>query len=156
MKWLIIIIVLLAITYLVRPKRPVKVIGSFSDLSELLRDLMTANNPKASLIADFMDSPHFIQFSGDEHGIQVSMPLLTKAQISTKADLEKVCLNAGFASEINARRDGSQAVGCHIKGNPEKVISTIEKITAKVFDVKKDDSVKFTLEGFNPNVTPNP
>ena len=117
---------------------------------------MTANNPQASLIADFINLPHFIRFIGDTHGIKLSMPLLTKSQISTKPALEKACRDEGVMPEIYMESDGSESIGCLIKGETEVVISALEKITTKVFDVNPDDSVKYTLRGFSQNTTPGP
>ncbi len=155
MKWFIIIsVVVLFISYLVWPRRQVKVRGRISELSEYLRGLMTSNSPHAFLIVDLLGSPHFIQFSGDNSGIQLNMPLITSEQISMKSILETACRNEGLMPLTNKGTDGSEFIYCNINGEIEIVISALENIVKIVFGVKKDNKVRYTLAGYCLRVTP--
>jgi hypothetical protein len=156
MKWLIISAIVLAIGYMIWPRQRLKVRGRVSELSEYLRGLISSSNPHAFLIVDFSGSSHFIQFTGNQHGVQLNMPLITDDQISMKVTLENACSAEGFIAEINRGGDGSEFVDCDIKGEAEAAISTIERIIALVFGVHSGNKVKYTLSGYCQKVAPNP
>jgi len=155
MKWLIIVVVVLVISYLVWPRRQVKVRGRVSDLSGYLRGLMTANNPHAFLVVDFPGFSHFIQFNGDESGVQLDMPLIEPDQVLLQSSLEAVCRGEGLIPQITKGSDGTEFFDCKIDGKIEDVVSALENIIASVFGVKKDDKVMYTLAGFSRGEAPN-
>ncbi len=155
MKWLIISAIIIIAGYLLWPKRQVKVRGRISELAQYLRGLQNAGNPQAFLITDIIGTPHFIQFSRNNDGVQLNMPLITTDQISIKETLEKACRESGLQPQITQGSDGSEFLDCEIDGENEMVISVIEKIVSEAFEVSHSDKAKYTLAGYCQKLAPN-
>lgn len=151
MKILIVIfaIIILGAFLLVRSKQNQeipKIQGSLKDLEANLSKLMGSNNDHAFLIIEVSGTEDFIQFSGDDKGVQLDFPLVTDRQKEMEAQIRQSAKNQNLAIIENKGSDGSRFLDIDIDGSPSEITEISKALLKSIYRVNESSTLMFQLE----------
>jgi len=151
MKILIVIfaIIVLGTFLLVRSKQNQeipKIKGSLNELEENISKLMGSNNDNAFLIVEVSGTEDFIQFSGDDKGVQLDFPLVTERQKEMEAQIRQSAKNQNLAIIENKGSDGSRFLDIDIDGNPFKIAEISKDLLKNIYGVNESSTLMYQIE----------
>lgn len=151
MKILIVIfaIIILGVVLLVRSKQNQeipKIQGSLKNIEENLSKLMSSNNDHAFLIIEVSGTEDFIQFSGDDRGVQLDLPLVTDRQKEMEAQIRQSAKNQNLVIIENKGSDGSRFLDIDIDGSPSEITEISKGLLKNIYGVNESSTLMFQLE----------
>ena len=151
MKILIVVfaIIILGAFLLVRSRQNQeipKIQGSLNELEEHISKLMGSNNDNAFLIVEVSGTEDFIQFSGDDKGVQLDFPLVTERQKEMEAQVRQNAKNQKLAIIENKGSDGSRFLDIDIDGSPSKIAEISKDLLMNIYGVNESSTLMFQIE----------
>lgn len=151
MKILIIICVCLIVAlYLFLPskknKEIPKVHGNLKNIESYINKLMVSDNDNAFLIIRIAGTEDFIQFSGDDKGVQLDFPLITDRQKELESHFRQSAIKEGLKIIENKGSDGYLFLDIDIKGSPSEITKATGALLKRVFGVAESSMLEFQLE----------
>ncbi len=150
MKILIFIFVcLIVVLYLFLPSKKVKVIpkiqGNLKDIENYINRLMVSDNDNSFLIIGISGTEDFIQFSGDNKGVQLDFPLVTDRQKELESHFRQSAKKEGLKIIDNTGSDGSFFLDIDINGSSAEITKVISALLKRVFGVTESSTLEIQL-----------
>lgn len=142
-------IIILGAFLLVRSKQNQeipKIQGSLKELEENLSKLMGSNNDHAFLIIEVSGTEDFIQFSGNDKGVQLDFPLVTDRQKELEAQIRQSAKNKNLLIIENKGSDGSRFLDIDIDGSPSEITEISKGLLKNIYGVNESSILMFQLE----------
>jgi hypothetical protein len=117
--------------------------GSFEILEGHLSKLMNDNDDYSFLIVTVSDTNDFIQFTGDNKGVQLDFPLSTERQRSLEAQFRKSAGEQNLKIIENKGSDGTMFMDIDINGSPSFIANVSEKLMRSVFSIKDGSIIEY-------------
>ena len=151
MKIIISIIVLILIVTIYsriirKPNSGTVTIGKSEIIETMIENLMKSTNKYRFLIITKHGSDDFIQFTGDNKGVQLDFPLVTERQKNQESAFRDTSAKLNLEVIDNQGSDGSSFLDINLKGNPSEISDTVKKFLGLLFDVDSNTKLEFTYD----------
>lgn len=119
------------------------VLGSFDDIKDNIEKLMQSTKDDSFLIITVHGTEDFVQFTADEKGVQLDLPLITERQKTFENRFKEICLKSNLKPIVHTGSDGSRFLDVDIEGTPTDIAKTIQAIIEDLYSVDQCGKLEF-------------
>lgn len=111
-----------------------------------LEGLMASSGQDSFLVVTVKGTEDFIQFTGDQTGVQLDFPLVRARQKIMEPSFRETAKKLGVTVVESEGSDGSRFLDVNIEGSPSEVRQVSSAFLAKFFHVTDDSDLEFEAE----------
>ncbi len=123
-----------------------KYMGKLEDIEENIKKLMAGNNAHGFLVIEVVETEDFIQFSGNDKGVQLDFPLVTKRQKELEIQFRECAKELNLQVIENKGTDGAIFLDIDLNGSPIEIAKAVKGMMTKIFGVGQNSALQFQLD----------
>ena len=117
-----------------------------ASLQAHIERLMVSPRPDSFVIVTVKGTGDFIQFTGDQTGVQLDFPIITARQKTKEQRFRETARKQGLAVIESKGSDGSRFLDINIEGSPSEVSRVARAFAAEFLDVTDDSDLEYKAE----------
>ena len=127
---------------------PVDEKGGIESIEGFLQSLMRSERSDAFRFIAVDGTDDFVQFTGDEGGVQLDMPLIADRQRSLEPAFRKACKLISERIETSEGSGGETFLDVKIEGTAAEIAEKVKVVMAEMYQVSEETPLRFTLDSF--------
>ena len=119
--------------------------GGIESIEGFLQSLMRSERSDAFLVIAVEGTDDFVQFTGNQSGVQLDLPLIADRQRNLEPAFRKACELISEKIVTSKGSDGETFLDVNIEGTAAEIAEKV--VMAEMYQVSKETTLRFTLDG---------